>query len=36
MKMENELRATTAGKVRELRVAEGDAVESGEALIIIE
>jgi biotin carboxyl carrier protein len=33
MKMENEIRAATAGKVKEIRVAPGQAVESGELLI---
>jgi biotin carboxyl carrier protein len=36
MKMENEIRATTAGKVKEIRVAPGQAVESGELLIELE
>ncbi|MFQ5881956.1 MAG: biotin/lipoyl-containing protein [Candidatus Methylomirabilales bacterium] len=36
MKMENELRATGAGTVREIRVSEGNAVGGGEVLVIIE
>jgi pyruvate carboxylase subunit B len=36
MKMENEIRAATAGKVKEIRVAPGQAVESGELLIELE
>jgi biotin carboxyl carrier protein len=36
MKMENELRAPRAGTVRELRCAEGAAVEAGQALVVIE
>jgi biotin carboxyl carrier protein len=36
MKMENEIRATSAGKVATLRVAEGQAVESGAELLTIE
>jgi biotin carboxyl carrier protein len=33
MKMENEIRAHTAGVVRELAVAVGDSVRSGQALL---
>jgi biotin carboxyl carrier protein len=33
MKMENELRAPTAGRVTSVRVTEGQAVERGEVLI---
>src|SRR5262245_9457172 len=33
MKMEHELRAEGTGRVRELRVAAGDAVEEGEVLL---
>src|SRR3989304_3114212 len=36
MKMENELRATGAGTVREIRVKEGEAVVGGHPLVIIE
>jgi biotin carboxyl carrier protein len=36
MKMENELRATRAGTVRELRCAEGAAVEAGQDLVVVE
>jgi biotin carboxyl carrier protein len=35
MKMENELRATRAGTVQELRCAEGAAVEAGQDLVVI-
>jgi biotin carboxyl carrier protein len=36
MKMENELRSTGAGTVREIRVKEGDAVVGAQPLVIIE
>jgi biotin carboxyl carrier protein len=36
MKMENEVRATAAGKIKEIRVSPGQAVESGELLILLE
>lgn len=36
MKMENEVRTTAAGKVKEIRVSAGQAVESGELLIVLE
>jgi len=36
MKMENELRATAAGDVREIRVAPGEAVTAGQVLVVIE
>lgn len=36
MKMENELRSTADGKVKEIRVSPGQAVESGELLIELE
>ena len=36
MKMENELKAQRGGLVRELSVAEGDSVEAGRLLIVIE
>ena len=35
MKMESELKATTAGKIKEIRVAEGDAVEAGTVLVVL-
>jgi len=36
MKMENELRAHQSGKVKEIFVAEGKAVEKGELLMLLE
>lgn len=36
MKMENEVRAAAAGKVKEIRISPGQAVESGELLIVLE
>jgi biotin carboxyl carrier protein len=36
MKMENELRASRDGRVREVHVAEGALVESGRLLVVIE
>ncbi|HSG81842.1 MAG TPA: biotin/lipoyl-containing protein [Gemmatimonadota bacterium] len=36
MKMENELKATAAGRVREVRVAAGQAVDKGQVLLVIE
>lgn len=36
MKMENELRAPRAGVVRELRAAEGAAVDAGQDLVVID
>ena len=36
MKMENELRAPRAGKVREVNVAAGTSVEAGRVLAVIE
>jgi pyruvate carboxylase subunit B len=36
MKMENELRATSAGKVRSVDVAPGTAVEKGALLVSLE
>ena len=36
MKMENELRARSAGTVSEVRVAEGSSVEAGAILVILE
>jgi biotin carboxyl carrier protein len=36
MKMENEVRAPVAGKVKEIRVSPGQAVESGELLVVLE
>ncbi len=35
MKMENELRATRAGVVHDIRVKPGDAVELGQALVVL-
>jgi biotin carboxyl carrier protein len=35
MKMENEIRAPRAGKVAEVRCAEGAAVESGQVLVVL-
>ena len=36
MKMENELRATRGGRVKDVHVAEGDLVEAGRLLTVIE
>jgi biotin carboxyl carrier protein len=36
MKMENELRAARAGRVREVLVGEGQAVETGALLVVLE
>jgi biotin carboxyl carrier protein len=36
MKMENELGAPKAGKIKEVSVAEGQSVEAGRLLIVIE
>jgi len=36
MKMENELRATRAGHVKDVQVAEGDLVDAGRLLAVIE
>jgi biotin carboxyl carrier protein len=36
MKMENELRAARAGRVRELSVAEGQSVDAGAVLLVVE
>lgn len=35
MKMESELKATSAGKIKEIRVNEGDAVEAGVVLVVL-
>jgi biotin carboxyl carrier protein len=35
MKMENELKSTSAGTVREIRVAAGQAVNAGDVLLVI-
>lgn len=36
MKMENELRASRAGQVREVAVAEGQSVEAGAVLVVVD
>jgi pyruvate carboxylase subunit B len=36
MKMENELRATRDGQVKDVHVAEGDLVDAGRLLAVIE
>jgi biotin carboxyl carrier protein len=36
MKMENELQATTAGTVKEIRVKAGQTVNPGDVLLVIE
>lgn len=36
MKMENEIRAPGAGRIKELRVSEGDVVETGQELVTLE
>jgi biotin carboxyl carrier protein len=36
MKMENEVRASASGKVKEIHVSPGQAVESGELLVLLE
>ena len=36
MKMENELKSPKDGKISEIRVSQGKAVESGEVLLVIE
>jgi len=36
MKMENELRAPSKGKIKEIRVKEGDNVEAGTLLVVME
>jgi biotin carboxyl carrier protein len=36
MKMENELRSEVAGVVREVRAREGETVESGALLVVVE
>ena len=36
MKMENELRAARAGRVRELHVSEGQSVDAGTVLLVVE
>ena len=36
MKMENELKATHAGRVKEVRIEKGKAVEKGELLLVLE
>jgi biotin carboxyl carrier protein len=36
MKMENELRASRAGRVKSIKVAEGQSVEAGTLLVTVE
>ena len=36
MKMENELRAAREGRVREVSVVEGQSVEAGAVLVVVE
>jgi len=36
MKMENELKSAVAGKVKEIFVKEGEVVESGAKLLLVE
>jgi biotin carboxyl carrier protein len=36
MKMENELRATRDGHVREILVSEGQSVEAGALLVVVD
>jgi biotin carboxyl carrier protein len=36
MKMENELRATRHGHIRDVAVSEGQSVEAGQVLLIVE
>lgn len=36
MKMENEVRAPVAGKIKDIRVSSGQAVETGELLVVLE
>jgi biotin carboxyl carrier protein len=36
MKMENELRASRRGRVREIFASEGQSVEAGAALVVVE
>ena len=36
MKMENEMKAPTDGRIGKIHVAEGQAVEAGSALILVE
>jgi biotin carboxyl carrier protein len=36
MKMENELRAARDGRVREVSVAEGQSVDAGATLMVVE
>ena len=36
MKMENELRVLSKGKIKEIRVKEGDSVEAGTTLVVLE
>jgi len=36
MKMENELKATSFGKVKDIKVKQGQAVEKNEVLVVFE
>ena len=36
MKMENNITATKAGKIKEIRVAEGDSVGGGDIVAVVE
>jgi biotin carboxyl carrier protein len=36
MKMENELRASRDGRVRDVLVAEGQSVDAGAALVVVD
>jgi biotin carboxyl carrier protein len=36
MKMENEIKAVSAGRVTDVRVAAGQAVDKGEPLLVVE
>jgi len=36
MKMQNELQALTDGKVKEIRAKEGESVEGGAELVVLE
>ena len=36
MKMESELKASVSGKIKEIKVSEGDAVDGGAVLVVLE